>query len=129
MPVPDFIDGFDVAEAVGRMLDQPLLWWQVVSIFVEHFADWPRAWQASIGDDSAERRLVHAVGSAAANVGASDLFAASRALEACLLQREAGQSAPLPEPLRRQLQSAFERAWGAAERALQNDRQAGRASP
>lgn len=118
MPVPDFLDGFEVSDAVGRMLDQPLLWWQAVGLFVEHFAAWPAAWQGSIGNDAAECRLVHAVGSAAANVGATELLVASSALEQCLRKRQAGQPAPLAEPLRTRLQVAFDRAWGAADRAM-----------
>lgn len=129
MPVPDFLDGFEVTDAVGRMLDQPSLWWQALGLFVEHFAAWPAAWQASVGNDAAECRLVHAVGSAAANVGASRLFDASRALEQCLRLRQAGHPAPLAEPLRGQLRMAFDRAWGAADRALHDARPVGKDSP
>ncbi len=115
-----------MAEAVGRMLDQPGLWWQAVGMFVEHFADWPAAWAGSIGDDVAERRLVHAVGSAAANVGANALFAASRALEESLRQDPASHSAPGLAPLRDALRAAFARAWGAAHLAVMKNAAAGR---
>lgn len=123
MSVPRFLDGFDVTGAVGRMLDQPALWWEAVGLFVDHFADWDQAWQASIGDDAQERKKVHALRSAAANVGAVRLAAAAGALEESLLQRLAGQASEVPTGLRQPLQDRFQQAWQAAAAARQTKRQ------
>lgn len=122
MSVPRSLDGFDVTGAVERMLDQPVLWWEAVGLFVEHFADWDQAWQAGIGDDAQERKKVHALRSAAANVGAVRLAAAAGALEAFLLQRLAGQAAEVPAGLRQALRDSFQQAWQAAAAARQTQR-------
>ena len=122
MPVPRSLDGFDVIGAVERMLDQPELWWQAVGLFVEHFADWEGAWQACIGDDARERKSVHAVRSAAANVGAVGLADAAGVLEDVLLLRLAGQPADVPETLREPLRASFQQAWLAAAGAWQLNR-------
>lgn len=117
MPVPRSLDGFDVIGAVERMLDQPALWWQAVALFVEHFADWENFWQASIGDDALERKRVHALRSAAANVGALHLAKAAGALEDLLLQRAAGKTVTVPEDFRQHLRDCFHHAWQAAATA------------
>jgi HPt (histidine-containing phosphotransfer) domain-containing protein len=111
MSVPRTLDGFDVTAAVGRMLDQPMLWWQAVGLFVEHFADWERAWQDSIGDEAKEQKCVHALRSAAANVGATALSEAAAALEAQLLMGLAGNTMPIPESLRQHLLDSYRQTW------------------
>lgn len=122
MPVPRSLDGFDVIAAVERMLDQPALWWQAVGLFVEHFADWEGQWQASIGDDLLERKRVHAVRSAAANVGAMHLAEAAGGLEDVLLKRLAGQPAEISDRLRDELRDSFHQAWQAAAKAWEINR-------
>lgn len=121
MTFPRSLDGFDVPGAVERMLGQPALWWQALGLFVDHFAGWERAWQAMLGDDAGERRCVHALGSGAANVGAIDLEAAARALEAALAQRLAGQSAADPAALRESLRAVFRRTLSVAGQAAGRD--------
>lgn len=122
MPVPRSLDGFDVMAAVGRMLDQPALWWQAVGLFVEHFADWEGRWQASIGDDRQERKWVHAIRSAAANVGAMQLADAAGELEDALLKRLAGETMEIPGDLRDAVRARFNQAWAAAAMAWQENR-------
>lgn len=117
--VPDSLDGFDVAAAVGRMLNQPALWWQAIGLFVVHFADWEAAWRDSIGDDPLERKKVHALRSAAANVGAHEVAASAGALEDCLLARLAGGAEGVPEALRARLLADFRRTWQGAADAWQ----------
>lgn len=117
MPVPRTLDGFDVTAAVARMLDQPALWWQSVGLFVEHFADWEQQWRECAGDDVQERKRVHALRSAAANVGATALVEAAAALEIELQSRLAGQAAPDPDASRQRLLAAYRQAWGAAAAA------------
>jgi HPt (histidine-containing phosphotransfer) domain-containing protein len=119
MVVPDSLDGFDVSAAVGRMLNQPSLWWQAVGLFVAHFADWEAAWRDSIGDDPRERKLVHALRSAAANVGAHEIAASAGALEDCLLGRLAGATEDVPDALRARLLADFRHAWQVAADALE----------
>lgn len=117
MLIPQTLDGFDVEEAVARMLDRPELWWQAVGFFVHHFAGWKTEWQGSVGNDSAERRLVHAVRSAAANVGAVDLAAVAARLETVLLMRLDGKPEVIPADLRERLAVSFDQAWGGAAQA------------
>lgn len=122
MPVPRSLDGFDVMAAVERMLDRPGLWWQAVGLFVEHFADWEGQWQACAGDDRQERKCVHALRSAAANVGAMPLAEVAGGLENVLLKRLAGEAVAIPDRLREQLRERFHQAWRAAAEAWQGDR-------
>lgn len=119
--VPDFLDGFDVSAAVGRMLDQPMLWWQALGLFVAHFANWEAVWQSSIGDDAQEQKRVHALRSAAANVGAQQLAVSAGVLEGCLLARLAGSQEAVPEALRTRLLADFRQAWKVAADARQAD--------
>lgn len=119
MSIPHSLDGFDVADAVGRMLDQPVLWWQAVGLFVDHFADWEAEWRASVGDDALERKRVHALRSAAANVGARKVAESARALEERLLARLAGSAEEIPEVLRQCVRAEFRRTWQVAAEALQ----------
>lgn len=122
MSIPHTLEDFDVPAAVARMLDQPALWWQALALFVGHFADWDDAWLASVGDDAGERRLVHALRSAAANVGATKLSASAAALDDLLLQGQAGAAPGVFESLRRQLQQDFRQAWRTADAALRQER-------
>jgi hypothetical protein len=117
MLIPQELEGFDVTDAVARMLDRPELWWQAVGFFVHHFHGWADAWLESVGDDSAERRYVHAIRSAAANVGAMRLAALAESLEKMLLQRIAGEDAVIPVSLRENLAASFGQAWGSANAA------------
>lgn len=117
MSVPRSLDGFEVTAAVARMLDQPMLWWQAVGLFVDHFADWERTWQAAIGDDVQEQKSVHALRSAAANVGAQALCEVAASLEAQLLKKRAGLATSVPENLRACLQTSFRLTWLSAAKA------------
>lgn len=110
--------GFDVPQAVGRLLDQPTLWWQALQLFVDHFADWEASWASAIGDDDREQRRVHALRSGAANVGAVALAAAAGQLEAVLLDRRAGQVAAVDDRLRGELAAVFRQSMQAARGAL-----------
>ena len=121
MPIPRSLDGFDVMAAVERMLDQPTLWWQALGLFVAHFSDWEQGWQACIGDDVLERKRVHAVRSAAANVGAVRLAESASALEAWLLARQAGMAGGDADALRRQLLVDFRQSWQAAAEAWETN--------
>ena len=114
MSVPRTLDGFDVTAAIERMLDQPMLWWQAVGLFVEHFADWEQGWQESVGDHAREQKRVHALRSAAANVGATALAASAADLENQLLKCLAGQEIAVPDGLRQDLQQAFRQTWHSA---------------
>jgi HPt (histidine-containing phosphotransfer) domain-containing protein len=118
MPIPRTLDGFDVPGAVERMLGRPEIWWQALGLFVDHFSGWESAWQASIGDDAAERGQVHALGSAAANVGADTLLASARTLEKALMAQIGGGAAPIDEVLRENLRAEFHRVWESADTAL-----------
>ena len=111
MSIPRTLDGFDVTAAVTRMLDQPLLWWQAVGLFVEHFADWERTWQDSIGDPVREQKRVHALRSAAANVGATALSEVAAALEDQLLKCLAGEATSVSEISRQHLFDSFRQTW------------------
>ena len=111
MSIPRTLDGFDVTAAVTRMLDQPLLWWQAVGLFVEHFADWERTWQDSIGDPVREQKRVHALRSAAANVGATALSEVAAALEDQLLKCQAGEATSVSEISRQHLLDSFRQTW------------------
>lgn len=117
MLIPQKLDGFDVEDAVARMLDRPELWWQAVGFFVHHFADWKDSWRDAIGDDQAERRQVHAIRSAAANVGAKTLAGQAERMEQILLRRLDGSGDEIPEAWREELASVFDIAWGCAARA------------
>lgn len=117
MLIPKSIQGFDIDSAVERMLGQPVLWWQALGLFVQHFSEWEREWLATRGDDEAERKKVHAVRSAAANVGADKLSCAAAVLEELLSMRLAGQQVPVPPSVRWYLQDCFREAWRAASEA------------
>lgn len=116
MLIPRSLEGFNVAAAVARLLDQPTLWWQAVGLFVTYFSTWEKDWLQCVGDDARERKQVHAVRSAAANIGAEGLAAAAASLEEALLVRCAGDEKLLPI-LRQNLAERFREAWGAAARA------------
>ena len=115
MAIPRVLDGFDVAAAVARMLDDENLWWQSFGLFIEHYADWLQEWEISRVNLVDERKKVHSLRSAAANIGAVRLAAAAEALEDAL----AGQSCPpaVTEGLRLALREAFLRTWRVAEAA------------
>lgn len=114
MSIPRSLDGFDVGAAVERMLDQPSLWWEALGLFVEHFSGWERDWHASVGDDINERKKVHALRSAAANIGAGRLSSSASALEKCLLDRLAGDVSGDVDALRQAVQDDFRHAWQVA---------------
>jgi len=121
MSIPHSLDGFDVTDAVGRMLDQPVLWWQAVGLFVDHFTHWETEWLASFGDDALERKRVHALRSAAANVGARSLAEKAGVLEDCLLARLAGGPGEVPEASRQGVLLEFRRVWQVAAKARQTE--------
>ncbi|OHC65982.1 MAG: hypothetical protein A2040_05390 [Rhodocyclales bacterium GWA2_65_19] len=104
------------------MLDQPMLWWQAVGLFVEHFADWELAWRESAGDHAQEQKKVHALRSAAANVGATALVEAAAALEDQLLKCQAGQATSVQESLRQALRASFRQTWLSAAEALKSSK-------
>lgn len=117
MFIPLQLEGFDVPDAVARMLDRPELWWQSVGLFIGHFADWNVRWAESLGDRSAERRCVHAIRSAATNIGAIVLAERAARLE-CGLNDEAADPGDLKE-LRGELAEAFARTWQVCSEAWQ----------
>lgn len=121
MSIPRTLEGFDVPGAVERMLGRQDIWWQALALFVDRFAGWEALWRASIGNDAAERGQVHALGSAAANVGADALTAAARALEKALMARIGGSGVAVDETLRAGLQTAFRQGWGAADAVLREN--------
>lgn len=114
---PTALAGFEVDQAVERMLGQPELWFAALQLFVRHFADWETKWQAAQGDDAAERRCVHALRSGSANVGASHLSALAATLEERLALRAAGRSETIPESARADLRECFNESWQAAAAA------------
>lgn len=116
-PPPRELPGFDVANAVARMLDQPQLWWEALGLFVQHFADWEAEWSAAQGNNDAERRCVHALYSGAANVGASHLSCVAASLEALLIKRCNGQATPIPPSIRWYLKDCFRATWRTAASA------------
>lgn len=119
---PTTIAGFDVAQAVDRMLGQPTLWFEALHLFVQHFANWEVDWQKAQGDDAAERKCVHALRSGAANIGANQLSAVAAALEELLARRCAGQTEVIPESSRANLKACFRKDWQAAADACQCSR-------
>lgn len=125
MIIPRSLDGFDVIGAVERMLDQPALWWEALGLFVEHFAGWEQSWQASIGEDELERKRVHALRSAAANVGADNLAKVAGTLEDALLQRLAGHAEDVQPDLRQQVRDSYRHTWAAAATARRSSDRAG----
>lgn len=117
MQIPSSLSGFNVTAAVERMLGQSELWWQALGLFVQHFADWERDWLSARGDDELERKKVHALRSAAANVGADRLSCAAAVLEELLALRLSGKPVPVPPSVRWYLQDSFQAAWRAAHQA------------
>ncbi len=118
MPVCNALDGFDVAAAVDRMLGQFSLWRQALALFVEHFANWAEAWQGAQCDPVAERKKVHALRSAAANVGAVRLSAAAGALEDALAALIRGETVTALTDLRQELAVEFANGWQVAAKAV-----------
>lgn len=116
MQIPSQLEGFDIDDAIARMLGRPQLWWQTLGYFVHAFADWPQHWQASQADAGSERRVVHALRSAAANVGAQQLADAARQLEQVLLAGTVGMPGTVTE-LRIHLLAAFSLCWESAAEA------------
>ena len=121
---PTAIAGFDVAQAVARMLGQPTLWFEALHLFVQHFANWEVDWQKAQGDDASERKCVHALRSGAANIGANQLSAVAAALEEFLALRCAGQTEVIPESSRADLKECFRQDWQAAADACHCSRPA-----
>ena len=116
---PGNLAGFNVPHAVERMLGEPALWWEALGLFVHHFAEWEAEWQASQGNNEAERRCVHALRSSAANVGADYLSCVAASLEALLAKRCAGQSTAIPPSIRWYLKDIFRETWRTAASAKQ----------
>lgn len=116
---PTEIAGFDVPLAVERMLGQPKLWFEALQLFVQHFAHWEADWQATQGNDSAERRCVHALRSGAANVGANRISAVAASLEELLARRCVGQNETIPDTARAYLRDCFNEGWQAAAEVCQ----------
>lgn len=119
MSLPSSLKGFDVDAAVERMLGQRDLWWAAVGLFVRHFADWEVEWLAARGDDALECKKVHAVRSAAANIGANKLSCAAAVLEDLMLMRLGGKSVLVPPSVRWYLQDCFREVWRSASEAGQ----------
>lgn len=116
-PLPS-LEGFDVKSAVDRMLGRPELWWQALALFQTHFGDWADTWPAVGGETGLERRKVHALRSASANIGAVRLAFDAEVFERFLLERPAETNSPLAHGLRRQLQYQFDQARAEVARAL-----------
>ena len=112
------IDGFDVKAAVARMLGEPELWWQALALFDTHFGSWDSDWRTAQGDIALERRKVHSLRSAAANIGAVRLALDAEVLETFLLANPDAAATPTAQGLRRQLQHEFDLARDGARQAL-----------
>lgn len=117
MSIPTSLKGFDVDAAVERMLGQPELWWTAVGLFVQHFAGWEGEWLAARGDDALECKKVHALRSAAANIGANKLSCAAAVLEDLIVMRLAGKSILVPPSIRWYVQDCFREVWRSASEA------------
>jgi HPt (histidine-containing phosphotransfer) domain-containing protein len=117
MSIPSSLKGFDVDAAVERMLGQTELWWAAVGLFVQHFADWEGLWLAARGDDAQECKKVHALRSAAANVGANKLACAAAVLEELIAMRLAGKNVVIPPSVRWYVQDCFREVWSSASEA------------
>lgn len=120
------LDGFDVKAAVTRMLGEPALWWQALAVYDAHFGGWDAAWQSALVDITAERRKVHALRSAAANIGAVRLALDAEVLENFLLARPGEADSPMAKGLRRQLQHEFDLVRDSVRRLLATQAEAGR---
>lgn len=116
---PNNLAGFNVAHAVERMLGQPGLWWEALGMFVLHFAEWETEWQASQGNNEAERRCVHALRSSAANIGADHLSCIAATLEKLLAKRCEGENIAIPPSIRWYLKDCFRTTWRTAASAKQ----------
>jgi len=116
MAIPRVLEGFDVAAAVARMLDDEDLWWQSFGLFVEHYAEWLHEWESSRTSLIDERKKVHSLRSAAANIGAVRLAAAAEALEDALAGSQP-YSPAVAEGLRVALRHAYLRTWSVADAA------------
>lgn len=114
--LPRDLPSFDVVAAVERMMGRADLWWRVLTIFLDQFDDWETGWRASQAVQENERKSVHALRSAAANIGAVRLAAAAAALETALQQPDTSQQ-PLAF-LRQQLHECFDEARRAAAQVL-----------
>lgn len=66
------------------------------------------------GNDAEERRVVHAMRGAAANVGANRLACAAAVLDDLLLLRLAGQQVAIPPAIRWYLQDCWREVWPVA---------------
>ena len=116
-PPPESLPGFEVACTVERMLGRPELWWQAVALFVEHFADWEKQWTAA-ATTCDEQRCVHALRSAAANVGAHHLACIASVLETLLNRQIAGDTqVQIPFSVRQYLRESFRQLWQTAAHA------------
>lgn len=118
MPIPDVLDGFDVPAAVDRMLGQPALWQQALALFVDHFANWETSWHEAGDDLIQERKQVHALRSAAANVGAIRLAVRAADLELAVTSVSKGGAAHGLDALRQLLLDEFRGTWKTASVAL-----------
>lgn len=83
--MPKDVAGFEAEQAIARMMDNTELWWRALAIFHAHYEHWEDTWRGSQAEFAAERKCIHALRSAAANVGADRLAAAAAALENALL--------------------------------------------
>ena len=114
--LPQDLPGFEVDVTVERMMGRADMWWRVLEIFHVQFCDWPTRWHHSQTVREDERKSVHALRSAAANIGAFRLAAAAAALENALLSA-ACQTSSLA-PLRVALYECFDQAYESATWAL-----------
>ena len=106
MLIPRELEGFDVAAAVERMLDRPSSGAGCRSVRRAFFGLAVALARCS-GEDAAERRQVHALRSAAENIGAVRLAAAAASLEAALLGRLAGREVAISDDCRAELTAAY----------------------
>jgi hypothetical protein len=112
------LPGFNVEAAIGRMLNNAELWWRALAIFHVHFGNWDTTWRISQSERDTERKCVHALRSAAANVGAVELAAAAATLENVLMS--ADFPSPALAPLRVVLLESYDEARRAVATALLN---------
>ncbi len=114
--LPRDLPGFDIEETVERMMGRTDMWWRVLEIFHSKFGGWHSSWHESQAVRESERKSVHALRSAAANVGAFRLAESAAALENALLEPGGSQSSLTL--LRLQLQESFDEAQRSAAQAL-----------
>lgn len=104
---------FDVADALGRLMNNKKLYEKLLGKFVAGYSDFAGQVQAAIDGRDLENgvHLAHTMKGLAGNLGATDLQEASRALEMKFREGDAGADfAPLFEKFTSELSRALDEA-------------------